>query len=386
MPNLGPSITSSPVTAGATDTLYQYQVTASDPEGDTLTFSLSVKPSGMTINASTGLIQYTPTAVSTPNVTVVVTDTASNSASQSYTINVVQRTLSINALVVAGAGAGGHKYGGGGGAGGFFASPARGFIPSIGYAITIGAGGAAAANSVVNGADSKIVANEGSGSATIYQSKGGGGGGGRFTNLSGADGGSGGGGSTRKGSGGGNLPAGDANNSSYNSTGTDGIEGSVTEYPSNKTYAMSGGGGGSSAQGVNPPNAQTDAGRTGSTGGAGTAWLDGTTYAGGGGGSIEQGSDLNYYATGIGAAGGGNGGVARNYFGDFNLLSATSGTANTGSGGGGADYHSGVRGNGGSGVVIIRYAGGTAASGGTISSAGGFTFHKFTSSGTFTPS
>jgi hypothetical protein len=36
--------------------------------------------------------------------------------------------------------------------------------------------------------------------------------------------------------------------------------------------------------------------------------------------------------------------------------------------------------------VIIRYSGATAATGGTITSSGGYTYHKFTSSGTFTPS
>jgi hypothetical protein len=34
--------------------------------------------------------------------------------------------------------------------------------------------------------------------------------------------------------------------------------------------------------------------------------------------------------------------------------------------------------------VIVRYAGSTKGSGGTITSAGGYTYHTFTSSGTFT--
>jgi hypothetical protein len=40
--------------------------------------------------------------------------------------------------------------------------------------------------------------------------------------------------------------------------------------------------------------------------------------------------------------------------------------------------------NGGSGIVIIRYAGSQVATGGTVTSAGGYTYHTFTSSGTFT--
>jgi hypothetical protein len=34
--------------------------------------------------------------------------------------------------------------------------------------------------------------------------------------------------------------------------------------------------------------------------------------------------------------------------------------------------------------VIIRYAGGQAATGGTVTSSGGYTIHTFTSNGTFT--
>ena len=65
---------------------------------------------------------------------------------------------------------------------------------------------------------------------------------------------------------------------------------------------------------------------------------------------------------------------------------------NGGGGGGGGDGRdSGNAGNGGSGsagVLLIRYAGGTAASGGTITNAGGYTYHAYTSTGssTFTTS
>jgi hypothetical protein len=44
-----------------------------------------------------------------------------------------------------------------------------------------------------------------------------------------------------------------------------------------------------------------------------------------------------------------------------------------------------VGGNGGSGIVIVRYYGAQKATGGSITSAGGYTVHTFTSSGTFTP-
>jgi hypothetical protein len=45
---------------------------------------------------------------------------------------------------------------------------------------------------------------------------------------------------------------------------------------------------------------------------------------------------------------------------------------------------SGYGGSGGSGIVIIRYAGGQRGIGGTVTSSGGYTIHTFTSSGTFT--
>jgi hypothetical protein len=60
------------------------------------------------------------------------------------------------------------------------------------------------------------------------------------------------------------------------------------------------------------------------------------------------------------------------------------GTANTGGGGGGAGGSSGDGGAGGSGIVIIRYLGPQLGTGGTVTSAGGYTIHTFTSSGTYT--
>jgi hypothetical protein len=69
------------------------------------------------------------------------------------------------------------------------------------------------------------------------------------------------------------------------------------------------------------------------------------------------------------------------------------GTTNTGGGGGGGTGieapASGLSGRnagkaGGSGIVIIRYLGSQIGSGGAVTSSGGYTYHTFTSSGTFT--
>ena len=120
-----------------------------------------------------------------------------------------------------------------------------------------------------------------------------------------------------------------------------------------------------------------DHGGIGGAGGNGLASsITGTsvTYAGGGGGNSQ-------FAVGVasgGTGGGGSGGNANS------LTSATAGTANTGGGGGGGD--AGRTAAGGSGVVIISYAGSTQLmAGGTVTVAGGNVIHTFTSSGYLTP-
>jgi hypothetical protein len=58
-----------------------------------------------------------------------------------------------------------------------------------------------------------------------------------------------------------------------------------------------------------------------------------------------------------------------------------------GCGGGGGAWGSGTSvanaGSGAQGVVVIRYLGSQVATGGTVSSSGGYTYHTFTSNGTF---
>jgi hypothetical protein len=66
--------------------VYSYQVKATDPDGDTLTYSLKSSPEGMTIDPSAGLFQWVvpPDFTGEKNVTVVVTD--GHGGSSTYTL------------------------------------------------------------------------------------------------------------------------------------------------------------------------------------------------------------------------------------------------------------------------------------------------------------
>jgi hypothetical protein len=85
--NRAPVITSTPVTSASTDAKYEYQVTATDEDGDdTFTFGLSQAPEGMTINPVTGLIEWYSPFSGSASVTVTVTDGTSVTLQQ-YTIS-----------------------------------------------------------------------------------------------------------------------------------------------------------------------------------------------------------------------------------------------------------------------------------------------------------
>jgi RHS repeat-associated protein len=86
-----PVITSTPPYQGTVATTYRYQVTASDPEGEPLRFSLPDAPAGMNIDPGSGLVQWTPTSAQLGgnSVTVAATDLAGNVAHQSFTLTVL---------------------------------------------------------------------------------------------------------------------------------------------------------------------------------------------------------------------------------------------------------------------------------------------------------
>lgn len=88
-----PRVTSAPVTAARVGHPYLYQVLAADGNGDRLTYSLVVFPSGMRIDFLGGAIRWTPEPNQTGDfpVMVSVSDGASR-ASQGFTVSVTAGT------------------------------------------------------------------------------------------------------------------------------------------------------------------------------------------------------------------------------------------------------------------------------------------------------
>ena len=229
---------------------------------------------------------------------------------------VPQTSLSCDYLVIAGGGGGSTYAGGGGGAGGYKYATSQS-LSATSYTVTVGAGGAG-----YSGTSSGLGSNGGNSSFNSDVMTGGGRGGGPGGNPGGSNGASG-------GSGGGAAGI----STAVGGAGTSGQGYAGGDSPGSS--GGGGGGGGSSAAGSNGTNTYQ-----GGNGGAGTAnSITGSsvTRAGGGGGGPNA----------TGSAGGGNG--------TDTGIPAGSATANSGSGGGGC-WLNAPAGNGGSGIVIIRYA------------------------------
>jgi hypothetical protein len=279
-------------------------------------------------------------------------------------LSVVSDSYTVSFILVAGGGCGGVWHAGGGGGGGVITGTSGALISgSDSITFTIGAGGATTDTQVrgSNGSNTSAAI-----SGTSYVAIGGGAGGNYDTSPA-LSGGSGGGGN--------GAPA-------PFITGASGTPGQG--YSGGNGYCCHSGGGGGGAGGAGEAGqSSTVAG----DGGIGYTWLDGNTYGGGGGGGTWDGTNLSGAGTG-GAGGGGRG--SYNYNNDVTIYGPTPGTVNTGGGGGGSGRQGGAGGNqaayvtGGSGVAILRYLGSQRGSGGTVTSSGGYTYHKFTGTGTYT--
>jgi RHS repeat-associated protein len=86
--NVPPLITSLPPTEAVTGTDYAYAVQVTDAENDPLTYTLTTAPAGMQIDATTGIIHWTPAApqVGPQDVIVEVDDGQGGTATQVWTV------------------------------------------------------------------------------------------------------------------------------------------------------------------------------------------------------------------------------------------------------------------------------------------------------------
>ena len=269
-------------------------------------------------------------------------DDESDDVVDTYTFAPPSYASTVHALVVGGGGPGGYQAGGGGGAGGYVYDAALAVSSASTYTVHVGAGGVASTSHDAygsNGGDSSIV-----GGSVNVVAVGGGAGGNGNTHRPGAAGGSGGGSSLKAEA----VGAG---------TSGQGHAGGLGNEQTTLANRLAGGGGGSGAAGG-------DATLTGAThnpggGGKGTECdITGvsTWYAGGGGGG---GGFYNgkQDAAADGGLGGGGAGSRKPASGSVEL--AGDGVDGFGGGGGGgsgdqAGYEKG--GDGGDGIVIIRYA------------------------------
>jgi hypothetical protein len=251
-----------------------------------------------------------------------------------FTVNSNCNGIDVEVLVVAGGGGGGYNHSGGGGGGGVVYNNATGLASGQIVNVVIGTGGAGGRGNVNGHYQGDNGGNSAFGAIIAY---GGGGGGSRHDGAAplgegnGAVGGSGGGGGGR-----------DAGNTDYlggnpiSGQGFKGGNGFRDSFP-----ASGGGGGGAGAAGANANSYR------GGDGGSGISNnITGTSvFYGGGGGGGSYGPSGGIAGTG-GPGGGGNGSAALN-------VNGYDGTTNTGGGGGGAIPNGG---DGGSGVVIVRYS------------------------------
>jgi hypothetical protein len=264
-------------------------------------------------------------------------------------VSTVSGRNSVQYLIVGGGGGGGFQVGGGGGAGGLLSGSTT--VTAQSYPIVVGNGGLGGLVTNVRST------NGGNSSAFGLTAFGGGGGSNHLASVSTAlSGGSGGGGS--------------GNSNTQNVPGGAGTAGQGFAGGTGLANNWSGGGGGG-AGGVGGNATSTNSG-TGGAGGPGvSSSITGTArfYAGGGGGSMNNQTGAQFFS--LGGVGGGGRGLADNGVAVLGAgrFTGEDGQPNTGGGGGGVRDVYGTpftnsifyqrAGNGGSGIVIVRYPIGT---------------------------
>ncbi|MCA9213548.1 MAG: Ig-like domain-containing protein [Planctomycetales bacterium] len=87
-PNQPPSITSAPEFLATESVPYSYAIIAEDPEGSTVSYSLGSGPTGMTVNSTTGLLEWLAPTVGTEPISIVATDAAGLAAMQTFDVEI----------------------------------------------------------------------------------------------------------------------------------------------------------------------------------------------------------------------------------------------------------------------------------------------------------
>lgn len=88
-PNRAPTISGTPPTTATAGTLYTFTPTASDPDGDTLAWSIQNRPSWLTFNTATGRLSGTPSPTSTANnIIISVSDGKATASLPPFSITV----------------------------------------------------------------------------------------------------------------------------------------------------------------------------------------------------------------------------------------------------------------------------------------------------------
>ena len=354
-------------------------VTATDDEGDSITFSVTSGsvPGGITFN-SNGTFSGNANQVSssTTSTFVVTASDGTNTSTRQYTITVNPAFVQLSGsgtfsvptgvntaeiLIVGGGGSGARAanvHGGGGGAGGIVHRTSYTFTAtdkSSGIAYSVGAGGLGV-GMAANGERYSGGGNQGGDttfaiSGGTITAKGGGYGAGygggspikpgfSAAYYAATQGGSGGGGAWEQGTGASSNQGTFSGWTSYGNSGGN-------RYASGETYA-GGGGGGAGGNGANSADGQTaGAGGVGQLFSSFTAYGESGYFGGGGAG----GSNNTTMAQG-GNGGGGNGGEGNNI--DGGNATATTGGGGGGSHGDGSGGHY-KSGDGGSGTILLKY-------------------------------
>ena len=333
----------------------QFTISATDPEGGAITYSVKdATPNWLSIGSSSGVLSGTTPSVTTDTVvsfTIRATDAFGFFADRAFSIE-VKDAIFVEYVILAGGGGGGGGEGnsagdggGGGGGGGYITGNTT--VDKVTHTVVVGAGGAGQPGAPAGGGsgDNGVLSRIHVGGTTIAGLTVNGGGGGGGNDGQGQDGGCGGG------------DSGDA--SGAGGAGNPGFAGGSAGGGARS----GGGGGGMSAVGT--------AVSGGGSGGAGVTDPI-KSIAVGGGGAGGRGANQTQVGVGATAFGGGN--------------DSANGTANTGGGGGAGQSGSNAGGNGGSGRIIIKTLSQASATTGspTATTSGSYYIYDYTASGSIT--